>query len=76
LKFVQLNLSYLVNTFLFAKPNMGPNKPKDRGVEELRGDPKVEATPQGLDQRSKKGSSAKDGAPERLRYGTIQKKVG
>jgi len=31
------------------------------------------ATPQGLDLKVKNGSSAKDGAPERLRCETIQK---
>jgi len=38
--------------------------PRDGGVEELHGDPKV-----------KNGRSAKDCAPERLRCGTIEKEL-
>jgi len=33
------------------------------------------ATPQGLDQRSKMESSAEDGAPERLGYGTVKEEM-
>jgi len=48
--------------------------PRDRGVEELYRDPTVGTRPK-VWTRGKNGSSAKDGAPERLGCGTIQEEV-
>jgi len=49
--------------------------PRDGGVEELHGDPQSGHTPSsGLEVKNGR-SSAKDGAPERLRCGSFQEEV-
>jgi len=48
---------------------------RDEGVEELHGDPTVWSRPRFGPEVKNGRNTAKDGAPERLRCGTIQKEV-